>query len=293
MTDLHGVLAALTTPFTAEHQVDQTRLRSLVDDVLAGGVHGLVPAGSTGEFASLSHQERRGVVETVIDQAAGRVPVVAHTGAMTVAEAVDLSTHAEKAGCAALLVLPPYKDRLSFPETRDYFSRIAESVSIPLIVYNLPLATGVNLGVEDIAALAEAHENIRYVKDTSGDHHQVTRILHDLRDVITLLVGWDTMLFAALAEGAPGCILGATNFLARPLVTVHELLKAGDLVAARAEWDRIYPAMRFLVSGGYVGGVRGAMDLLGRSIGTSRPPTAGLTDERRAELRQILAVLEL
>lgn len=287
-TDFKGVFAAVATPFDADGEVDQPRLRQLIDDLIADGVHGLVPVGSTGEFASLTADERRLLVDVVTEQAAGRVPVIAHTGAITVKETLDLSRHAEKAGAAGLLLLPPYKDRLSIEETATYYRSVADSTSLPVVVYNLPLATGVNLTPEDVVAMAEGSPNIAYVKDTSGDWHQLTRAIHDYSDVYTTLIGWDTMYLGALVEGAAGCILGVTNVAAEPFVTIYEAVQANDLAVARAEWDRVYPVVRFLLSGGYVGGLKGAMDAFGKSIGDPRSPLAAIGPERRAEISTIL-----
>ena len=291
MTELRGILAAVATPFDADQRIDEPRLRRLVDTLVAGGVHGLVPGGSTGEFAALTNDERRRLLEIVIDQNAGRVPVIAHTGAITTAEAVALTAHAAGAGCAAVLVLPPYKDRLSIAETSDYFRAIADTAPVPVVVYNLPLATGVNLAPEDVAAMHERSPNISYVKDTSGDFHQLTRAIHDFGGVFTTLVGWDTMLLAALVEGAAGCILGAMNLTARPVVEVYDAVQAGDLAAARGAWERVYPVMRFLLSGGYVGGLKGALDVAGESAGPPRAPVSGLSPERRAEYAAIAKTL--
>jgi len=123
MTELRGVLAAVATPFDADQRIGGARPRRLIDDLLDQGVHGLVPGGSTGEFAALTPDERRRLLEIVIDQNAGRMPVIAHTGAITTAEAVALSEHAVGLGSAAVLVLPPYKGRLSVAETAGYFRR--------------------------------------------------------------------------------------------------------------------------------------------------------------------------
>jgi 4-hydroxy-tetrahydrodipicolinate synthase len=290
-TEFCGVLAAVATPFDASGEVDEPRLRSLVDDLLTDGVSGLVPVGSTGEFASLTGTERRQIVEVVVDQAGGRVPVLAHTGAMTSKEAVGLSEHAEQTGAAGLLLLPPFKDRLSLGETTTYYRSVADATSLPVVVYNLPLATGVNLTPEDVVALAEASPTISYVKDTSGDWHQLTRSIHDYADVYSTLIGWDSMYLGALVEGAAGCILGVTNVTAKPFVAVYDAVQAGDLATARAEWDRIYPVVRFLMGGGYVTGLKGAMDAFGKSIGDPRSPLASLSPERRSEIGTILKEL--
>jgi 4-hydroxy-tetrahydrodipicolinate synthase len=287
-TDFGGVLAAVATPFDPTGAIDQPRLRRLVDDLVEDGVHGLVPGGSTGEFASMSTDERRLVLEVVLDQSAGRVPVIAHTGAMTSSEAVALSQHAEAAGAAGLLLLPPYKDRLTVEETTTYFRAVADQTPLPIVVYNLPLATGVNLTPEDVVGMAEASPNIAYVKDTAGDWHQLTRSIHDHGHVYRTLIGWDTMYLGALVEGAAGCILGVTNLTAKPFVSIYDSVRAGDLLAARAEWERVYPVVRFLLSGGYVGGLKGAMAAFDKPVGDPRSPLAALSPERQAEISTIL-----
>ena len=142
---LSGVLTALVTPFTDDGAIDEAVLRQVVDRNIDGGVHGVVACGSTGEFSALSGAERRFVVETVIDQSAGRVPVVAQTGAQSTAEAIELSQHAEKAGASVLMVVAPYYEPLSIEETKLYLRTVADSVSIPVMLYNLPVATGVNM----------------------------------------------------------------------------------------------------------------------------------------------------
>lgn len=290
---LKGVLSAVATPLGADQSLDEARLRTLVEATIASGVHGLVPGGSTGEFAHLTVDERRRVAEVVLDQTAARVPVVVHTGALTTAEAVALSKHAEQAGATAVMAVAPYYDRLTLAEARTYFRDIADAVALPVVVYNLPMATGVNFSPDDLASLAASAGNISYVKDTSGDFNQVARLVHDYSDVISTFVGWDTMLLAAFVEGAAGSIIGATNFLGSQLVALWDAVQLGDLSAARREWAEVFPVMRFLVSGGYVGGIKGAFEVLGASIGPPRAPVAGLDAERKAELEAILKPLAL
>jgi 4-hydroxy-tetrahydrodipicolinate synthase len=289
MTDLHGVLAALATPFTPGGQsVDEPALRALVERTLGGGVHGLVPCGSTGEFAALTPDERRAVVEIVIDQAAQRVPVVAHTGAMTTREAVALSQHAEQAGAAGIMVVAPYYEPLSREEIGTFYREVAEAVSVNVMIYNLPVATGVNLTPADIAKLATAVPNIRYVKDTSGDLSQAARLIHDYSEVVSTFVGWDTLYFASVIEGAPGSVIGAANVVPAELVAIYDAIRAGDLHRAQAIWNDIFPLLEFLSSGGYVSGVKGALKLIGRSIDDPRLPIEALHGSRLTELKALL-----
>lgn len=288
-----GVFSAVATPFAADESVDAESLRALVERTVDGGVHGLVPCGSTGEFAQQTAEERRLVVETVVDQAGGRVPVVPHTGAMTTREAVALSKHAESVGASGIMLVAPYYEPLEVEEVKDYFKAVAGSVALPVVVYNLPVATGVNLQPHDIVELATDCENITCVKDTSGDFSQAARLIHDHGGVIATFVGWDTLYLGAFLEGAAGTIVGAANVIAPELVSLYDAVQAGDLARAKNEWVRLFPLMQFFVSGGYVAGVKGALDLLGASIGPARAPIAPLGVERRTELEGILKRLDV
>ncbi len=289
MGGLNGLLVALVTPFSADGEsVADGALRKLVEHTVVSGVHGLVSCGSTGEFAALTNAERRQVLDSVLDQAAGRVPVLAHTGAMTTREAIALSRHAEEAGAAALMVVAPYYEPLTVEEIKAYYRGIAEAVSLEIMIYNLPAATGVNLQPEDIADLATRHPNIRYVKDTSSNFSQGTRLVHEYGDLVSTFVGDDTFYFAALVEGASGSVNGAGNFIPAELVSIYESVQAGEVGAARREWDRVYPIMQFLVSGGYVTGVKAALEFMGLPAGDPRGPIGRLNGDRAAGLKEIL-----
>jgi hypothetical protein len=201
---LRGVLTALATPFAADGSVDEARLRALVDRSIDGGVHGVVACGSTGEFSALSGDERRLVVETVVDQAARRVPVIAQTGATSTAEAIRLSRHAQSAGVDVVMPVAPYYEALSVEETLTYLRAVAGSVDIPVMLYNLPMATGVDLHPDTVGALAREVENIRYIKNTTIDMAQSAQLIHNHGDVISTFVGWDSLLLSAPGRGRRG-----------------------------------------------------------------------------------------
>jgi 4-hydroxy-tetrahydrodipicolinate synthase len=284
VAELRGVLTALVTPFTAGGEsVDEPRLRDLVDRMIASGVHGLVPCGSTGEFPALTHDERKLVVEVVVDQTAGRVPVVAHTAAMTTREAVALSRHAEKHGAAAVMVVAPYYEPLTLGELASYYRDVAQSVSIDVMLYNLPIATGVNLAPPDVVKLASELPNVRHVKDTSGDYNQATVLIHEYEGVLSTFVGADSFFLASLVEGAVGSVIGAANVIPSELVAIYDAVQASDVIAAKAIWSDVYPFMQFLMSGGYVSGVKGSMKLIDQAAGDPRLPIEPLPENRIAE----------
>lgn len=289
MAELRGLMSAMSTPMTEDGSaVDENILRELTERTINAGVHGLVPCGSTGEFAALTGDERRTVVEIVLDQTAGRVPVVPHVGAMSTNEAITHAKHAETAGASGLMLVAPYYEPLSLEETKKYFLDVASAVGIPIMVYNLPVATGVNLEPAEVADLARQADNIQYVKDTSGDFSQAAQLIHDHGDVLKTFVGWDTLYLAALVEGGAGSVNGAANFIAPQLVDIYDNVQAGKLIEAKATWDEVFPLMQFLVSGGYVAAVKAALRILGYPAGSARQPIGDLPADRRSELEQIL-----
>jgi 4-hydroxy-tetrahydrodipicolinate synthase len=288
-SDLRGVLSAVVTPFTADgEEIDEAGLRAVVEHTVSGGVHGLIPCGSTGEFATLSPDERRRVVEVVADAAAGRTPVVPQVGGMTTREAAALARHAESHGAAAVMVVAPYYEALTVAEIADYYRRVADAVSIPVMVYNLPAVTGVNLAPADVARMARDVPTIRYVKDTTGDLSQAAQLIHDHGDVVATFVGWDPLYFAALCEGAAGSVLGAANIVPAQTADIYEQVYAGRIAEARERWEQLYPLMRFLVGGRYTPAVKAGVQLLGLASGHCRAPVAPLEPERVAELEALL-----
>jgi dihydrodipicolinate synthase/N-acetylneuraminate lyase len=203
----HGVLPALITPFTGDGEAIDTRaLAAIVDRLVAAGVAGLVPGGSTGEFTTLTRAERRQLVEATVEAARDRVPVVAGTGALSTQETVALSRHAERAGAAAVMVVPPFYDALSWRELLAHYTAVAEAIGIPIMYYNLPSATGVRLTASQLRELP-----IACLKDTGGDAVAAAELIQT--DGPTLPNGWDTLTFAALAAGVRAVVWGVASIV--------------------------------------------------------------------------------
>lgn len=291
-TRLSGILSALATPFTPEGDVDEPGLRRLVDRNIDGGVTGVVAGGSTGEFAAMTAAERRLLVETVVDQTAGRVPVVAQTGAMSTAEAIELSRHAQDAGADAVMLVTPYYEALTVAETMDYLRTVAGALQVPVMLYNLPAATGVNLTPDLVRQLATEVENIRYLKDTTGDLAQAAQLVHHHGDVISTFVGWDSLCLAAFVEGAAGAVAGTANVIPAELVSVYEAVRAGDLTAARARWDRIYPLIDAMLAAPFVPAVKAALSEFGFPAGVPRAPVQELDPATRQVIASLAADLK-
>jgi 4-hydroxy-tetrahydrodipicolinate synthase len=287
--ELRGVLTALATPFGADGAIDTKVLCRLVDRSIDGGVHGVVACGSTGEFAAMTDAERRLVVETVVEHVAGRVPVVAQTGATSTSLAIELSRHAQEAGVSAVMVVAPYYEPLTPEETIDYLRTVAAAVDIPVMLYNLPSATGVNLSPETVGQLAREVENIRYIKDTSADMAQAGQLIHTYGDVVGTFVGWDSLVLAALTEGAAGVMAGTANVMPRELVSIHDALAAAELDRARSEWDAIYPLMDAIMSAPFIPAVKAALNALGFPVGDPRAPLHALDTARAGRIAALAA----
>jgi 4-hydroxy-tetrahydrodipicolinate synthase len=279
----HGVLPALITPFTDDGDAIETdALTAIVDRLVAAGVGGLVPGGSTGEFTTMTNAERRELVEATVDAAAGRVPVVAGTGALSTRETVELSRHAERAGAAAVMVVPPFYDALSWRELLAHYRAVAEAIDIPIMYYNLPGASGVRLAAAQLRELP-----VTCVKDTGGDAVAATELIQT--DGPTLLNGWDTLTFAALAAGVRAVVWGTASILPEQCVELHRLLiDEIDLPAARELWARLWPLCQFLEGQSYPAAVKAACRLAGDVTGPVRPPLLPLDDAAIDELTALL-----
>jgi 4-hydroxy-tetrahydrodipicolinate synthase len=285
------VLTALATPFTAYGEIDEASLRALVDRSIAGGVHGVVACGSTGEFSALSSDERRLVVEIVVDHVAGRVPVIAQTGATSTAEARRLSRHAQSARADVIMAVTPYYEPLSIDETLSYLRAVAGSVDIPVMLYNLPMATGVDLDPDTVGALAREIENIRYIKNTTVDMAQSARLIHNHGDVISTFAGWDSLILSALAEGAAGVVAGTANVVPAELAAVYDAVSAGNLVQAREAWARVYPLIDAIMAQPFIAAVKAALAAVGFPAGRPREPVAGLDPAAAAHIAKLAAGL--
>jgi 4-hydroxy-tetrahydrodipicolinate synthase len=275
----HGVLPALITPFTDDGSaIDTGALTAIVERLVGAGVAGLVPGGSTGEFTTLSHAERRELVETTVEAAADRVRVVASTGALSTRETVELSAHAEQAGAAAVMIVPPFYDALSWPELLAHYTAVADAIEIPIMYYNLPSASGVKLTAEQLRELP-----ITCLKDTGGDAVLATELIQT--DAPTLLNGWDTLTFGALAAGVQAVVWGTASILPEQCVALHRLLIDDiDLPAARELWARLWPLCQFLEGQSYSAAVKAACRLVGDTTGPVRAPLLPLDDAATSEL---------
>jgi 4-hydroxy-tetrahydrodipicolinate synthase len=290
---LKGVLSAIVTPFTSDgEQINEKVLRNLIDRNIADGVDGFVPAGGTGEFSVLSHQERLRLVEIVVEQTAGRATVLAHTGATSSREAIALSKHAERAGATAIMLATPYYEPIGFNEAFAYYAAVADATSLPICAYNFPPATGLHLDVDFLVRLATEIPQVKYVKDSSANISHMYSLLCDHADKITCFNGEDVLLLPALMLKAPGMVMGIANFMAPALARLQEASQKGDDAMAVAIWRQINPVIRVLGGGAYNSGVKAACEILGIPVGTVRAPIRPFSKAQIEQLRTALLKLD-
>lgn len=288
--DLRGILVAVTTPFTANAEaVDQDTLQTHADHLIRAGVHGLVTTGSTGEFPSLTRDEYRAVIAGYVQAADHRVPVVAGIGALSTRGAVDLAQYAESAGADAIMLLPPFYGGVDIATLTTFLTAVAESISIPIIYYNIPSATGTRLTASQLADLGDI-PGLDYLKDTSGDAVSLTELLVAHASRIQAFNGWDTLTFLGIASGAKASVWGVANFVPELAVQFWDTLAVkGDLPAAREQWKHLWAISDFLESVDYAAGVKAGLEIVGRPAGPPRPPVLPLTDHDRERFTRILA----
>ena len=235
----HGSMPALITPFK-DGKFDEAAFRALVDWQISSGSHGLVPVGTTGEGPTLSHEEHRYVVDVCIDEARGRVPVIAGAGSNNTVEAIDLARHAEKSGADAVLVVTPYYNKPTQEGLFRHFKAINDAVGIPIIIYNIPSRSVVDMSVDTMKRLYEL-KNIVGVKDATGDVGRVSKQRFAMGPEFIQLSGEDMTALAAMAAGGHGCISVTANVAPAPCAELMEAALKGDFSRALEIQDRLAP----------------------------------------------------
>jgi len=282
-----GILPALVTPFADDGKaIDEERLRALVNHCIELGVHGVVPCGTTGEFVNLTTEEKKKVIDTVMDEVKGKVSVVVGTGASGTDQALQMTKYAKDAGADAALIVTPFylkpKDRGIY----QHYHTIASEVDLPIVLYNIPQCTGVQLSwqmVEDLAQIP----NIVGLKDSSGQLNYILAVLEKVRDKINVMCGHDEVVVAALAAGCSGAILASANVIPDIWVEIYNHVKNGELQKARELQYKIQKMARIIAGSGAVG-TKAALNMMKVKVGPARKPLSvggELTYEAREELR--------
>ncbi|MGQ9457428.1 MAG: 4-hydroxy-tetrahydrodipicolinate synthase, partial [Anaerolineae bacterium] len=265
-----GIFPALVTPFTRDGRVDEGALRALIRRVLPH-VDGVVPCGTTGEFVYLTTEERQRVVEVTLDEVAGRVPVVAGTGAASTRETIALTEHARAAGATAALIVAPFYLKPTFNEVYDHYRAVHDAVDLPIILYNIPQCAGTHFRwwtAEGMAFL----DRVVGIKDSSGDIPFLMALFEKVKGVIGIFTGHDETVAAALAAGADGAILASANLIPDIWQEIYQAVKAGDLDRAQKRQAEIQKLVRIVARKGSTQAVKEGLRLLGLDAGNSRRP---------------------
>lgn len=283
---LKGAITAIVTPFR-NGAFDEEAYRELIEFQIQGGIHGIVPCGTTGESATLSHEEHKRVVEVCIDQVKKRVPVIAGTGSNSTREALDFTKHAEAAGADYALMITPYYNKPTQEGLYQHYKTISQETKIPIVVYNVPSRTGVNLLPETVARLAEL-PNIVGVKEATGDLKQCAKIVELCGDKITLLSGDDFTVLPLLAIGGQGVISVVSNVVPGDMAGMVNAFFAGRLEEARQLHFKMWPLMEAMFYETNPVPVKTALKMLGKITGEVRQPLCPLSAANEDRLRQVL-----
>src|SRR5436190_11687807 len=285
-----GITPAVTPPVAEDGTLDTAALAANVRALLDAGVHGIVGTGTMGEAGSMTTDERRTVIEAIAREVDGVVPVIAGVSSGTAAASIAYARDAAEAGAAAIMSLPPLGYRADLRELVAFFGAVAGDSGLPVMLYNNPEASGVDLDAASIAAIAAEVPGIVAVKECSGDVRRIPALLATAPQ-LEILVGGDDWALEGLCAGAIGWVTGVADVAPRECVALYEHCRAGELDAAREIYQRLLPLARFDMTPKLVQYFQAAQDEVGLAGGPCREPRLPLTEPERADLAAALAVL--
>jgi len=291
--ELKGVYPALITPFKKNGEIDEQGFRKNIDFVIEGGVSGIVPCGCTGEAATLSFDEQKRLLEVAVDQADGRVPVIGGSGSNNTMEAVELTQYAKEAGATAAMLITPYYNKPGDAGQILHYTTVAEKVDIPIILYNVPSRTGINMKPSVVAQLAKI-DNIVGIKEASGSPAQTAEIIELTRDykkTFTVLSGDDNLTIPIMSYGGKGVVSVAANILPAEVSQMVAYYLNGDQKKALDVYYRLAPIMRGLFIETNPIPVKAAAGMMGLAAGPMRAPLTPLAPENEKKLQPMLDAL--
>lgn len=284
---IHGIIAYPVTPFT-DTGIDTARLAALVDKLVTDGVHAVAPLGSTGELAYLEEPEFDSVVDTTIATVAGRVPVVVGVSDVTTAKTVRRAGYAQRAGATAVMVLPVSYWKLTEREIVEHYRRVGEAVDIPIMAYNNPATSGVDMRPELLVTMFETIDNFTMVKESTGELSRMLRIAELSGGRLPFYNGSNPLVLDALSAGAAGWCTAAPCLRPQPCIDLYDAVRAGDLDTARTRYNELKDLLEFIVAGGLATTIKAGLQLLGTPAGDPRPPLLPLDEQGRTQLRKLL-----
>lgn len=293
-----GVIPPMITVFKDDETIDERGTRDHVNFLIENGVHAIAPDGSTGEFIALTLDERKQLIELVIDEVNGRVPVYAGTGHYSTRLTIELSKFAERAGAQGVMVIPPYYLNPPKHDVFDHFRALREAINIPIILYNNIWFAGYEFDPWEVAQLVE-EDVLHGIKCAHGDPWKVHTLKHLCGDNLMVYYGHDVNGLEALLAGADGWLTGLVNLIPRLCVDLYEAATQGRVEEARALWDRMIPLVNFICVNRknnyphFVQIFKDGLNMLGRNVGKPRTPLTSLKKPEADKLRQILTDMRL
>ena len=286
------VFTFLPTPTSNDGEtIDERRLREEIDYQIENGVEGICVFGSTGGNGSFTDDEMKKTTALAARHAAGRIAVIAGTGARTTSACISLSQHAQDAGCDGIMVLPVSYWPLTPDEVREHYERVARAVKLPICVYNNPWTTGVDMKPDFLAQLAKL-DNVSCIKESTGDLSRISAIRGLLNDAVTLIAGWESTSLQAFSAGATGWAPVCTNFAPKLAMSVFQAAtRERNATAAQKLWDQLFPLCEFICAKSHIRVAHSGLEIAGRPAGPPRRPMRMLGSEDRARLSRILADL--
>lgn len=283
-----GAGVAIVTPFHANGEVNYEKFAELIEDQIAGGTDAIIVCGTTGESSTLTHEEHLDVIKYCVEKVAGRIPVVAGTGSNCTETAVYLSTEAEKFGVDGLLLVTPYYNKATQNGLYAHFKKVADSVKVPCILYNVPSRTGCNIAPETAVRLCTDVDNIVGIKEASGNISQVVKLMSLADGKVDLYSGNDDQIVPLLALGGKGVISVLSNVAPRQTHDICAKFFAGDVAGSCAEQLRAIPLYDALFCEVNPIPVKMALNLMGKEVGSLRPPLTDMEAEHVTKLEKVM-----
>ncbi len=285
--EFRGSIVAMITPFTEDGKIDRAGVEKLINFHIENGTDAILLAGTTGESATLTHDEHKELIKMGVEIAGGRIPIVAGTGSNSTAEALDLTRAAKEAGADAALLITPYYNKPTQKGMYLHFKKIAEEVDIPIILYNVPSRTGINLLPDTVAKLSEI-PNIVAVKEASGNLGQMVQIVSKVKEEFKLMSGDDQLLLPILSIGGTGVISVVANIIPKDMAQMIKEWEAGNVQKAREMYYKMYPLAQAMFYETNPIPVKTAAGLLGLPTGPLRLPLAPMDDANLERMKKAM-----
>lgn len=287
--DLKGIIPAMLTPLTKEQTVNVKGIQQLTNYLIKSGVHGLFTLGTNGEFHLFSAEEKMKIAQSIIDEVNGRVPVIVGTGGNSTEEVIELSKKMEEIGADALSVITPYFISPTQEELIVHFEKIAEATSLPVLLYNIPPRTGVNLAPETVARLAKV-PNIVGIKDSSGNFENIEQYIRVTKeDDFSVFAGTDSLILKTLMAGGVGAVAATANMIPDIVVSIYNSWLEGNVEEAQKAQEKLQPLRDTFKYGTLPSPLKKAVELYGIPVGPPKLPVSELSGDALEKVKEMVA----